>query len=276
MTHRQAAVVGHPIGHSLSPVLHRAAYKELGLDWSYRAIDLDESHVGVFLGRLDDTWAGLSVTAPLKQAVMPYLTEISDLARTVGAVNTILVHRAADRLRLMGDNTDVLGIVAAFEEFLPGGVAGSVGIVGAGGTAAAALAAADMMGSAQTTVVARRITAAEALVAAVAPDTNTVAALAWSDVRDALAQERVIVTLPGDAAAPLADQLPERPGTLLDVTYHPWPTTLAAAWQQRGGTVIPGHRMLLWQAVAQVRLMTGTEPPAQAMSDAVERAIARR
>lgn len=276
MTHRQAAVLGHPISHSLSPVLHRAAYQALGLDWSYRAIDLDEHQVGAFLARLDDSWAGLSVTAPLKQAVIPYLAEVSDLARKVGAVNTILVRSGGGPPRLVGDNTDVLGIVSAFDEGLPGGVAGSVGIVGAGGTAAAALAAAELMGSAQTTVVARRIVAAEAVVAAVAPDSNTTTALAWPGVGEALAQERVIVTLPGDAAAPLVDHLPEHPGTLLDVTYHPWPTTLAAAWQQRGGTVIPGHRMLLWQAVVQVRLMTGLEPPAQDMSDAMERAIAER
>ncbi len=276
MTHRQAAVLGHPISHSLSPVLHRAAYAALGLDWSYRAVDLDESQVGEFLDRLDGSWAGLSVTAPLKQAVVPYLAEVSELARRVGAVNTILVRDDPDRPLLMGHNTDVLGIVAAFEQYLPGGVAGSVGIVGAGGTAAAALAAAELMGSAQTAVVARRVVAAQALVDALAPDTKAVAAMPWSDVRGVLAQERVIVTLPGDVAAPLVEQLPERPGTLLDVTYDPWPTTLAAAWQRRGGMVIPGHAMLLWQAVAQVRLMTGLEPPAQAMSDALEEAIAQR
>ena len=223
---------------------------------------------------MDDSWAGVSVTAPLKQAVIPFLADTSDLANRVGAVNTIV--RSGDDASWSGHNTDVHGIVAAFGEVERNRIPGPIGIVGAGGTAAAALAAADQLSASITTLCARRTDAAHDLAARVAGPHERVRVVDWENVTQALGQDRVIVTLPGDAAAPLVDHLPARPGTLLDVTYHPWPTTLAAAWQERGGRVIPGHRMLLWQAAEQVRLMTGQQPPVDAMSAALTDALKAR
>lgn len=268
---RRAAVLGHPIGHSLSPVLHRAAYEALGLDWSYEAVDLTEDQVLPFLAGLDDRWAGLSVTAPLKQAVQPALTDMSALARKVGAVNTIVCEGAGSGRRLMGHNTDVVGIVEALAEDPHAALAVDLGIVGAGGTAAAALAAAERLGMQHVDVTARREQAVGQLFEQLAvPEANVVP---WADVAAVLARDIVIMTLPGDAAAPLAEWIPQEPGLLLDVTYHPWPTTLAAEWSRRGGAVVAGHRMLLWQAVAQVHLMTGQRPPAEAMAAALATAL---
>ena len=86
----RAAVLGRPIGHSLSPVLHRAAYDELGLtDWSYAAIDCPEADFGAWFAGLGPEWSGLSLTMPLKQVVLPLLARVSPLARVVGAVNTV-------------------------------------------------------------------------------------------------------------------------------------------------------------------------------------------
>src|SRR5689334_15730684 len=109
---KQAAILGHPIGRALSPVLHRAAYAALGLDWTYSAIDCDEDLLPGFLRGLDDSWAGLSLTMPLKRVAVPLLDRASALAAAVGAVNTVTV---TDGL-LIGENTDIVGMVAALAE----------------------------------------------------------------------------------------------------------------------------------------------------------------
>ena len=87
----RAAVLGHPIDHSLSPVLHRAAYAELGLDWSYDAIDMDGQRLPEFLGSLGPEWRGLSLTMPLKEVVLPYLTTQSETVTAVGGANTVVL-----------------------------------------------------------------------------------------------------------------------------------------------------------------------------------------
>ena len=90
---RRAAVLGSPVAHSLSPVLHRAAYAELGLTgWTYERYEVDESGLASFIGSTDDRWAGLSLTMPLKRAVIPLLDEVSGTAASVEAVNTVAVH----------------------------------------------------------------------------------------------------------------------------------------------------------------------------------------
>jgi hypothetical protein len=105
-------VLGRPIAHSLSPSLHRAAYAALGLDWRYDAVDVGEPELPGFLDALGSEWAGLSLTMPLKTAVLPLLDEVSALARDVAAANTVLLRDG----RRHGDNTDVPGIVAALAE----------------------------------------------------------------------------------------------------------------------------------------------------------------
>lgn len=122
-TGRRAAVLGSPIAHSLSPVLHRAAYAELGLDdWSYDRFEVDEAGLPGFVGELDDSWAGLSLTMPLKRAIIPLLDEISDTAASVEAVNTVVFREDGRRV---GDNTDIPGMIAALRERnVEGGVGG--------------------------------------------------------------------------------------------------------------------------------------------------------
>ncbi len=107
---RRAAVLGSPVGHSLSPVLHRAAYAHLGLTgWSYGAYDVDEAGLAGFLAALDPSWAGLSLTMPLKAAVLPLLDAASPVVEAVGAANTVLLRDG----RRVGENTDVPGMVGA-------------------------------------------------------------------------------------------------------------------------------------------------------------------
>lgn len=116
---RRAAVLGHPIAHSLSPSLHRAAYEALGLaGWRYEAVDVTSDELPGFVAALDDEWAGLSLTMPLKHAVLPLLDHVEPLAEVVGAVNTVLVQRSGRGRTLVGANTDVYGLVAALREGL--------------------------------------------------------------------------------------------------------------------------------------------------------------
>src|SRR4051794_31368341 len=127
----RCAVLGSPIGHSLSPLLHRTAYDVLGLaGWTYDAVEVDEAGLGDFLVGLDDTWRGLSLTMPLKRTVLPLLDSVSPVAEAAGAVNTVLIGDAGR----IGDNTDVPGAVAALRERYTGPVSTAV-VVGAGATA---------------------------------------------------------------------------------------------------------------------------------------------
>ena len=258
----RAAVLGSPIAHSLSPRLHRAAYAALGLPWTYDAVEVLPEGLPGFLRGLDDSWAGLSLTMPLKQAVLPLLDACTDLAREVAAANTVVVRDGA----LHGDNTDVHGIVAALREagatddaLAPGSQAPVV--VGGGATARSALAALRELGHGSATLLVRSepsdtLAAAERLGLRV-DVTRDPAVLDAADL--------VVSTLPAHAADGLA-QHSAGVRLLLDVVYDPWPTALASAC---GGAVASGASMLLHQAARQVELMTGREAPLEAMRDAL-------
>jgi shikimate dehydrogenase len=260
----RAAVLGSPIAHSLSPVLHRAAYDELGLTgWSYTAVECTEDGFADWFAGLGPQWRGLSLTMPLKRVVMPLLSRVSPLARAVGAVNTVTWDE--DR-RPVGDNTDVHGIVEALRS---AGVdrADSACILGAGATACSALAGLAELGCQDVTLLARSPDRAVAALA-VADRLGIRATLGGLDqLRPPLEAEVVISTLPSRAGADWALTLPSRrpAGLLLDVTYHPWPTPAAAAWRAAGGIAVGGFEMVLHQAAAQVTLMTGRPAPIEAM-----------
>lgn len=280
---RRAAVLGHPISHSLSPVLHRAAYGALGLDdWRYDARDVPQDALEGFLAEIDESWAGLSLTMPLKQTVLGLLDHVEPLAEVVGAVNTVLFQPGGDRPTLVGANTDVHGIVAALREggVAPGATPARAVVLGAGATAASALAALGELGVTTPAVFVRSLARTGALRRAahrmgVEPTFHQIDGA----VPALLAADVVVSTLPAHAADGLAAQvrvaLPERLGVLLDVVYDPRPTALRAAWLTAGGDA-GGERMLLHQAAEQVRLMTGHAPPIDAMSAALDAALAAR
>lgn len=289
MSLRRAAVLGHPISHSLSPVLHRAAYAALGLDdWSYTAHDVTEDALPAFLDNLDVAWAGLSLTMPLKQVVIELLDDVTPLALQVGAVNTVVL----DDEGRHGSNTDVHGLVAALREGLEresdertGGEAssvpatvGSAAVLGAGATAASTLAALRELGCTEPVVYARSLARTSDLAAVAEHLEVRPRFVVIDDAAQALPGHDVIVsTLPPHAADGLAAEL-EGPveGLLLDVAYDPRPTALAAAWRRAGGDTVDGERMLLHQAAEQVRLMTGRPGPLDAMDAALRAALATR
>src|SRR5215469_253426 len=147
----KAAVLGSPIAHSLSPFLHRAAYAALGLDdWSYSLVECTSDRLAEFIGSLDASWAGLSLTMPLKRTVLPLLQHADPVAVATGGANTV-VFRPEGRY---GYNTDVQGIVDALHE-AGAPVPGSVTIVGGGATACSALAAMRELGATTAEVVVR-------------------------------------------------------------------------------------------------------------------------
>ena len=274
MMPNHAAVLGSPIAHSLSPVLHRAAYAALGLtDWTYDAHEVDEASLRDFLSGLDASWAGLSLTMPLKRAVIPLLDAVSETARAVEAVNTVLFHEDGTRT---GTNTDIPGLVNALAERGVTEVV-SAAVLGAGATASSALSALSGIAKGEVEVYIRN-RARDAEVHAIAEKVGTAVRIRdWSDAAEAFECELVIGTTPAGANDELAAAVPARPGTLFDVLYHPWPTPLAAAWSARGGVVLGGLDLLVHQAVLQVELMTGRSPaPLAEMRAAGEAALAAR
>jgi shikimate dehydrogenase len=267
-------VLGSPIAHSLSPVLHRAAYEELGLgDWSYDRFDVDEEALPGFFAKLGPEWAGLSLTMPLKRAVIPLVDEISDTAASVEAVNTVVFTEDGRRL---GDNTDIPGMVAALRERGIEQVE-SAAILGAGATASSALAALARICTGEVVAYVRsEARAAEMRQWGERLDVD-VRTEDWADAEQALRAPLVIATTPAGTTDALAAAVPERPATLFDVLYDPWPTDLAARWSAYGGAVVGGLDLLVHQAVLQVEQMTGRFPaPLDAMRKAGEHALARR
>ncbi|MFH8466569.1 shikimate dehydrogenase [Streptomyces sp. NPDC017991] len=270
----RAAVLGSPIGHSLSPVLHRAAYEELGLHhWSYDRFEIDETALSEFIGKLGPEWAGLSLTMPLKRAVIPLLDEISGTAASVEAVNTVV---CTEDGRRVGDNTDIPGIVAALRERGIEQVE-SAAILGAGATASSALAALARVCTGEVVVYVRSAARAAEMRQWGERLDIEVRTADWSDAGQALRAPLVIATTPAGATDALAPSVPERPATLFDVLYDPWPTDLAARWSAYGGAVVSGLDLLVHQAVLQVEQMTGRAPgPVDTMRTAGEKSLAAR
>ena len=267
MANHRCAVLGKPVAHSLSPVLHNAAYRSLKLDdWLYDKHEVGEDDLDAFLKGLDSTWAGLSLTMPLKKTIQPYGVPENLWAKELKVANTAVFDWsvAADdpawpngKPGIKLYNTDVIGIQLAFDhanrelgEHHTASRSGTALIIGNGNTATSALAACCMM-----------------------PE---IGHIELGDDQALLEAARnatyVINTIPGHAADNVADALADSgtepfSGLLLDVIYDPRPTKLMEAWRAHGGHAIGGEEMLLYQALVQVLLMTGIwddDPPSDA------------
>ena len=279
VTDRRAAVLGSPIDHSLSPALHLAAYRALGLSsWSYGAHDVKEPALGRFVAGLGPQWAGLSLTMPLKEVAFEVADEVSDLAGEVGAINT-LVRRANGGWR--GDNTDVYGVSHALREAGGAQVASAV-VLGSGATARSVVAALAALGCQKVTFAVRSVARQETLDQAGRAGLEIdVAGLA--QLAGALADARLVIsTLPANALGDALNAVELPQGSLpsdflmLDVVYTNWPTPLVRRFQAAGARAVSGLEMLVHQACEQVHLMTGLRPPVEAMRAAGQAALAGR
>lgn len=276
---RRAAVLGRPITHSLSPVIHNAGYAAAGLSgWSYGAHDCGEAELPGFVAGLGPEWAGLSLTMPLKEVALTVADTVSDRAAALGAANTLV--RRPDGT-WWAENTDAPGMVDALRwagvEKLE-----RIHVLGAGGTARAALAAAAELGAGLVTVYARRAAAVDELAPVASALGVALAGAAWpaaggdegAAVGDA---DAVISTVPKGAADPLAEVIAWRPSSVcFDAVYDPWPTPLAAAAQRAGCRIVSGLDLLLAQAVHQFELFTHVDAPVAAMRAALHEAAAAR
>ena len=289
----RAAILGKPVAHSLSPLIHNAGYAALGLaDWDYGRFELDEAGLPGFVAGLDDSWRGLSLTMPLKRACLRVADEVGDLAAQVGVGNTLV--RLPDG-RWRADNTDIGGIVDVLAPHcLP---PTTIAILGAGATALSTVLAASQLGVSSVRIYARD-PAAAAKLADRATDLGLEAdARPLADWTDG--DEPVLVsTLPpgaltGDpghrhAARSRSSQNEagccERPQDgswrgfpygappklVFDVVYADWPTPLARAAAAAGARVVSGFDLLVAQAARQFKLFTGRDAPTGAMSAALD------
>lgn len=263
----RCAVWGSPVEHSLSPLLHRAAYDALGLTtWTYERSEVDAASFASAFAQLDETWRGLSLTMPLKEAALSAAHDVTELARQTGVANT-LVRRAG---RWMAANTDVEGVAGALLDVGCVDTRHAI-VVGSGATARSAVAALASAGTTRITFMVRGDPRPETVALAHEFDiaTDVVGMGQWSlcDV--------VISTVPPSSVTQVesfpATDRQESPRTVLDVVYGSGQTALQQAAGRTGWAVAPGTRMLLHQAAAQVVLMTGEPAPLAAMSDALDR-----
>ncbi len=274
LNHARAGVLGQPIWHSLSPVIHNAGYAAADLHgWCYSAHECAEADLPRFVGGLDEQWAGLSLTMPLKEVALDVADEVAPVAATIGAANTLV--RLPDG-SWRADNTDAPGMVDAL---LAAGVnrVQRVSVLGAGGTARAALVAAREFDAHTVTVYARRQEAIDELRQVADNLDLTLIGRPFTDADQAGAADVVISTLPKGIADPLAPRLSWQPGAVaFDAIYDPWPTPLAAAAAAAGCRIVSGLDLLLTQAVRQFELFTGVDAPVTAMRDALHAAAAAR
>lgn len=252
-----AAVLGSPIDHSLSPLLHESAYRALGLnDWTYTQIECTASDLPRIVSAADPGMRGFSVTRPCKDAALRFANVVSERAHIVESANT-LIRRGTE---WYADCTDIDGACASLKK--SGYTGGNVLLLGAGGTSRpylSALRSAGVEGVGRVAIASRAEERAQ--------HTLHVAArlgldYSWIPLNDPEILRAschnatlVISTLPGDAAAGYSTFLRRTP-RLIDVTYAPWPTSLAQVVADNGGTVVGGRTMLLHQAVAQIEAFT--------------------
>ena len=274
----RCAVLGDPIAHSLSPVLHRAGYEAVGLDWTYDAVQVPSGGLSAFLATLDPSWRGLSLTMPLKREVLALgdaVSMVSARARAAGAANTVLL----DGPSLHLDNTDFPGAAAALRERYDGPVTAAT-VIGAGATAAAVGLALCDLGARSVTVLARDAARAEETMAAISAHPSApLVSVAPLDAE--VVGEVVVSTIPASAQdAGLVERCRATP-VVFEVLYDPWPTPLAADVSDggrgdRGRVLVGGLDLLVHQAALQFEIFTGVPAPLTAMRDAGERVLAGR
>jgi shikimate dehydrogenase len=268
----KAAVIGSPVAHSLSPVLHNAAYSALGLsDWTYSRVECVAAEVPSLVARLGPEWVGLSCTMPNKHAALEVAASATPRALAVGAANTLVRKDSGWH----ADCTDVDGVVGALRSAgFSGGTRGVV--IGAGGTALATLAGFAELGVKDVSLVVRSPDRAADAVACASRVGVEVSVLTLSDVDLAAvagAADVLVSTVPADATVALAPSLAEAP-YVLDVIYHPWPTPVASAVERTGAKLATGLDMLLHQAFGQVEQFTGRSAPRDVMRAALHAALA--
>ncbi len=256
------AIIGYPVFHTLSPVMHNAGYQHLGLPYTYVPFEVNPDSLAEALsGAKALGIRGLSVTIPFKESVIPYLDEVDPLAGRIGAVNTIVIEAG----RLKGFNTDVQGVVAPLEQRVALNQS-SIAVFGSGGAARAAAFALREKG-ATVTMYARNVKTAKKLVSDIEGlqffEISGLASLAGYDVIVNATPAGMNNDVPFLPTLLSADQI------VFDMVYKPRKTILLQHVESLGGVGIEGMEMLLHQGMAQFKLFTGADAPELVMRAAL-------
>ncbi|MFM1825712.1 MAG: hypothetical protein RLZZ37_347 [Actinomycetota bacterium] len=261
---KHAGVAGYPIEHSLSPLIHKAGYKALGLDWNYEKYLLKEDELFNFVNNRDKNLVGLSLTMPLKEKAIEISDVVTELAKKAKSANTLIFKDG----KIYSGNTDIYGIVQALKTNKKLDLSNPA-IIGSGATARSAVLALKNLQAKSVMVCARN----ESTLTEISDLANsleiTCQIINWNDLAKAMNASTLISTLPSQAMDKFAALGPENPGTLLDIAYDPWPSKVAMEWIFRRGFVVSGLEMLLHQACMQFELMTGFKAPITQMRQAL-------
>ena len=256
MATRNYAVLGSPIVHSKSPLIHKTAYGVLGLDWDYQKVEVRKGGLRTFIDDSGADFSGLSVTMPLKEEACRFASNLDETAQLTGAVNTLVKTETGWN----GFNTDVFGIVQSVRSAgLP--PLERVLIIGSGATATSAVVAVSELAPKAEVLIFARNQQTRAQLVELAKFVGMNARGAKRLKSAAQQTDLTIATLPGGALDSVADKLKgwfgfSPRGALLDVVYSPWPSKFASLWQNASKPAISGLEMLMWQAIAQLRIFT--------------------
>lgn len=265
----RCAVVGHPVAHSLSPALYRAAFFDLGLDWTFEAVDVEPGGLAGFVAGLDHSWRGLAVTMPHKAAVVA-LGQPDQACRRLGVGNTLVFGEDGVSVH----NTDVSGFLHALAYRRVDEVGEAV-VLGAGATARAALMALNNLGATKVTAQVRDASSPNlAAWLRLAGDLGVEAGVETLGTRHPA--DLVVSTLPPGLADPWAESAVDGTGAVFDVTYDPWPTALALAGVGAGLPVVTGLDLLAGQAVQQLGFLAGETVDMAILLEAGEAELRRR
>lgn len=250
----RGAVLGSPIAHSLSPLLHKTAYKLLGINGEYSAIEVKSGELQRFLDTRGQDFDYLSLTMPLKEEALDLQSNINldskidKLGRRIQSINTLV----RDDGVWSATSTDGSGFIkslnnAGYDHFE------RVLILGAGGTARAVAGAVDDIAT-SVDVMRRSVRRSPAIAACFEKiECNF---LDWDDLADLSGYDLVVNTTPSGAADLVAENLSRNiKGLLFDVLYKPWPTLLARRWSDSGGKILGGLELLLYQGIDQLNLV---------------------
>jgi len=265
---RRCGIVGHPVAHSVSPVLYRAVFAQAGLPWTYEAIDVAPGGLAAFVASLDEAWRGLSVTAPHKPDAFA-LGAPDEASRLVGASNTLVFENGG---RVLAQNTDVPGVVTALAAHGIAQVDSAV-VVGGGATARSVVAGLARIGLRHLVLQVRDAARASAVVALTR---ELRVGVTVEEIGRRVPCDLVVSTLPARAADPWAEALGTAAPAVFDVAYDPWPTALTKAAQNAGLVVVDGLDLLAGQAVDQMRLLCGADIGFDALRAVAVAELARR
>jgi len=275
---KRFGVIGYPIKHSMSAFMHNAVFREFGLPYSYEKFEVAPEKLGEFVNGEGAKLEGFNATIPHKVALLAYMNEIDDLARLIGAVNTVKVLKGAEgKIRKKGFNTDAIGCINALGEKGVNVAGKKILLLGAGG-AARGIAFQLALSGADLRIYNRTQEHAIALIDDVKKKLNYDIKLVGVDdnsLREAVEDSDILINSTSVGMSPKVDEMPIPADylhsrlTVMDIVYNPVKTKLLSTAEEKGCRTIDGVGMLVHQGAEALRIWLGIEPPIETMRKAV-------